>query len=67
MILRWHEQAKAEADNAAAFYCEIQPELALRFVTDIEDAFAVLRDFRTLFRVWKVTFESVEQDTFLLV
>ena len=38
MKLRWHGEARAEADAAAAFYNEKQPGLARRFLDDIEDA-----------------------------
>jgi len=38
MKLRWHGEARAEADAAAAFYNEKQPGLAQRFLDDIEDA-----------------------------
>ena len=37
MRLRWHEQARAEADTAAAFYNEKQPGLAQRFLDDLEE------------------------------
>lgn len=33
MKLRWHGEARAEADAAAAFYNEKQPGLAQRFMT----------------------------------
>jgi hypothetical protein len=32
MKLRWHAEARAEADAAAAFYNDKQPDLAPRFV-----------------------------------
>lgn len=35
---RWHVEAKAEADAAAAFYNDKQPGLAQRFLGDLEDA-----------------------------
>lgn len=38
MKLRWHGEARAEADAAAAFYNEKQPGLAQRFIDDLEDA-----------------------------
>jgi len=34
---RWHDEARAEADAAAAFYNERQPGLAQRFLDDLED------------------------------
>ncbi len=38
MKLRWHGEARAEADAAAFFYNEKQPGLAQRILDDIEDA-----------------------------
>lgn len=38
MKLRWHGEARAEADAAAAFYHDKQPDLAQRFLDDLEDA-----------------------------
>ena len=38
MKLRWHGEARAEADAAAAFYNEKQPGLVQRFLDDIEDS-----------------------------
>ena len=38
MKLRWHGEARAEADAAVAFYNEKQPVLAQRFLDDLEDA-----------------------------
>lgn len=38
MNLLWHEEAKAEADAAAAFYHHQQPGLAQRFLDSLEDA-----------------------------
>ncbi|MBI3545690.1 MAG: type II toxin-antitoxin system RelE/ParE family toxin [Gammaproteobacteria bacterium] len=38
MKLRWHGEARAETDAAAAFYSEKQPGLAQRFLDDLEDA-----------------------------
>ena len=38
MKLRWHGEARAEADAAAAFYNDKQPGLAQRFLDDLEDA-----------------------------
>jgi plasmid stabilization system protein ParE len=38
MKLRWHGEARAEADAAAAFYNEKQAGLAQRFLDDIEEA-----------------------------
>ncbi len=38
MKLRWHEDAKAEADAAAAFYHDQQQGLAQRFVDELEEA-----------------------------
>lgn len=35
MKLRWHGEARAEADAAAAFYNEKQPGLAQRFIDDL--------------------------------
>ena len=37
MKLRWHGEARAEADAAAAFYNDKQPGLAQRFLDDLED------------------------------
>lgn len=37
MKLRWHGEARAEADAAAAFYDDKQPGLAQRFLDDLED------------------------------
>ncbi len=37
MKLLWHEQARAEADAAAAFYTTKRPGLAQRFLDDLED------------------------------
>ncbi len=38
MKLRWHGEARAEADAAAAFYNDKQPGLAQRFLDDLEEA-----------------------------
>ena len=38
MKLRWHREARAEADAAAAFYKDKQPGLAVRFLDGLEDA-----------------------------
>jgi toxin ParE1/3/4 len=38
MKLRWHAEARAEADAAAAFYNDRQPGLAQRFLDDLEEA-----------------------------
>lgn len=38
MKLRWHGEARVEADAAAAFYNDKQPGLAQRFLDDLEDA-----------------------------
>lgn len=38
MMLRWHAEARAEADAAAAFYHDKQPDLAQRFLDDLEEA-----------------------------
>ena len=38
MKLRWHAEARAEADAAAAFYNDKQPDLAQRFLDDLEEA-----------------------------
>lgn len=38
MRLRWHGEARAEVDAAAAFYNDKQPGLAQRFLDDLEDA-----------------------------
>jgi toxin ParE1/3/4 len=37
MKVRWHGEARAEADAAAAFYNEVQPGLAQRFVDELEE------------------------------
>lgn len=37
MKLRWHEQASAETDAAAAFYNDKQPGLAQRFLDELEE------------------------------
>lgn len=37
MKLRWHGEARAEADAADAFYNEKQTGLAQRFLDDLED------------------------------
>jgi toxin ParE1/3/4 len=36
--LLWYEEARAEIDEAAAFYEDKQPGLAQRFLDDVEDA-----------------------------
>lgn len=38
MNLRWHGEARAEAEAAAAFYEDKQPGLTLRFLDCLEDA-----------------------------
>jgi len=38
MNFRWHREARAEVDAAAAFYAQKQPGLALRFLDDLETA-----------------------------
>lgn len=38
MNVRWHPEARAEADAAAAFYHERQSSLAQRFVDSLEEA-----------------------------
>lgn len=43
MKLRWHGEARAEADAAAAFYNEKQPGLAQRFLDDLEDTLHRIR------------------------
>ena len=36
MKLRWHEEARVEADAAAAFYNDKQPGLAQRFIDNLK-------------------------------
>ena len=38
MKFRWHAEARAEADAAAAFYNDKQPGLAQRFLDNLEEA-----------------------------
>jgi plasmid stabilization system protein ParE len=38
MTLRWHGEAVAEVEAAAAFYKEKQPSLAQRFLDELDDA-----------------------------
>jgi toxin ParE1/3/4 len=38
MKVRWHGEARAEAEAAAAFYKEVHPGLAQRFVDELEEA-----------------------------
>jgi plasmid stabilization system protein ParE len=38
VTLRWHEEARAEAEAAAAFYKDKQPGLAVRLLDALEDA-----------------------------
>ena len=38
MKIRWHGEARAEADAAAAFYHEKQPGLTQRFLDNLEEA-----------------------------
>jgi plasmid stabilization system protein ParE len=38
MKFRWHREARAEADTAAAFYNDQHPGLAQRFFDDLEEA-----------------------------
>ena len=40
MKLRWHGEARAEADAAAAFYNEVQPRLAQRYFDELEEMLA---------------------------
>jgi len=41
--LLWHREAKAEAEEATAFYFEKQPALAQRFLDDLESALHGMR------------------------
>ena len=43
MQVRWHEEAKLEADAAARFYQEKQPGLEQRFLDILEDALIRIR------------------------
>jgi plasmid stabilization system protein ParE len=43
MKLRWHGEARMEADAAAAFYNDKQPGLAQRFLDDLEEALHRIR------------------------
>lgn len=50
MDLRWHEEAKREADAAAAFYKEKQPSLAQRFLDSLEDALRRIQRYPHAYR-----------------
>jgi toxin ParE1/3/4 len=43
MQLKWHEEAKLEADVAAAFYKAKRPGLEQRFLDSLEDALLGIR------------------------
>ena len=43
MQLKWHEEAKLEADVAAAFYKAKRPGLEQRFLDSLEDALRGIR------------------------
>ena len=51
MDLRWHEEAKAEANAAAAFYKDKQPGLAQRFVDNLEDALHRIQRHPQVYRI----------------
>jgi len=38
MEIRWHEEARQEADATAAFYKEKQSDLQVRFLDSLQDA-----------------------------
>lgn len=50
MKLHWHEQAKAEADAAAAFYNDQQVGLARRFIDELEDTLRRIERLPNAFR-----------------
>ena len=51
MELRWHDEAKAEADAAAAFYQEKQPGLAQRFIDNLEGALRRIQRHPLAYRI----------------
>ncbi len=50
MKLRWHENARAEVDESAAFYEDKQPGLAQHFLDDLEDALHRIQRHPLLYR-----------------
>jgi toxin ParE1/3/4 len=50
MKLRWHAEARVEAEAGAAFYEEKQPGLALRFLDSLEDALRRIQRHPQLYR-----------------
>ena len=50
MKLRWHEQARAEADAAADFYKDKQPSLAIRYLDSLEDALHRIQRYPQAYR-----------------
>jgi plasmid stabilization system protein ParE len=51
MRLRWHANARAEADAAVAFYNEKHPRLAQRFLDDLEVALHRIRRLPNAYHV----------------
>jgi toxin ParE1/3/4 len=51
MIVRWHLDAKEEADRAAAFYKEQQLGLEQRFLDNLEEALHRVQQHPLLYRV----------------
>jgi len=58
MKLRWHGEARAEADAAVAFYNEKQPVLAQRFLDDLEDALHRIQRHPQPTALWTAIFAS---------
>ena len=50
MELRWHREAQAEADAAAAFYREQQPGLEQRFLDSLEDGLRRIQRNPSIYR-----------------
>lgn len=50
MDLRWHGEARAEADAAAAFYKEKRPGLAQHFLDSLEHALHRIQRHPSLYR-----------------
>lgn len=51
MELRWHAEARAEADVAAAFYKDKRPGLAQHFLDSLDDALGRIQRHPQLYRV----------------
>ena len=60
----WHPEAVAEADAAAAFYADKQPQLAIRFVNSLDEALGRLSINPEMYREVEPGIRKIKLKTF---